>query len=458
MIFNYLKPQSTLSMRNKAYPQWIWPSFGFILLIVFNFLRSWATLSVPGLHMEDALLFGYYYGHERPLKSIFSSHTGQPYLTSVVDFFAWSVAFLDVRIQPVAYLWIGNICAAITATLIFFTGFIRSKALLLMGPLILGLTGLNHIYYHITLIYVMYTGVLALIILLFFPPPRSAIGYFLQAFFFAVLPWCGPYSVLFLPVATLYIFFFHDKVKVQVILLGCCSTLIYLLTVSGSTIRLSHFTQPWVIKRYFQVLLEKVVFLQLFDYVPLYAGLIVLAIILLLFYFFRHQAFFIKASVVLFAAITISLSLFFLSIKFPLYLYTSDCHRVVSVFFWIVFLLFTSDKLITAAGNQYRVVVLSIFLVLFSGIVLRDNLKYPKRGWVEPVPDVYEFTKAVSFVESLQLKEKKQQVCLTVANHPYPLLAARVYVGYHGADRRELQLDDLNQDFPYSQYICPVEE
>ena len=52
-----------------------------------------------------------------------------------------------------------------------FSGLVRNRVLLLVCPLALGLTGLNHLYYYNTLIYTMYTGVLMLLALLFYPPP-----------------------------------------------------------------------------------------------------------------------------------------------------------------------------------------------------------------------------------------------------------------------------------------------
>ncbi len=443
------------SAMDKGFEDKYWALLGGLLLILFNCLRAWPVLSVPGLHVEDAALFGHYYGHYRSFTEIFTRYGSQPYLTTVPDFFAWLISFVDVRVQPLLYVVLGSSCAALTASMFFFTGVIRSRVILVIGPLVLGLAGLNHIYYHVTLIYVMYTGTLLLFILLFLPPPQAIPATTTQLLLFLALPWCGPYSVLFLPLSFLYLLFYRNRKKMMLVLAGMASTVIYLLTVTESTIQLANISKIWVIKRYFQVLLEKIILMQIFQKAPLSVLALVGALVLLLFYFFRKDVDFLKVSTLILALAGMALALFFLSIKFPLYLFTSDCHRVISLFCWLLFLLLVGDRVIAAAGSGWKIPVSTIICAFLCWVVIFDNIKFPERRHVKTVTPAAGYTGAIFYFESLQLERNKQAVCVFFKEHACCIDATRVNAGYRGEDAERLWPEDFPADVPYTQYLCP---
>ena len=233
------------SGREPFRPAWALAGVG--LLVVCLLLRSWPSLTRPGLFVEDAVLFSHYYGHTRPVSDIFASHIGQRYLTVVADFFAWAWAWADVRWQPWLYQWTGLVLAVASVATVSFSGLVRNRVLLLVCPLALGLTGLNHLYYYNTLIYTMYTGVLMLLALLFYPPPQSVRSFVVQALLLALLPWSGPYSLLALPAALFLFVCTANRTRRVLLAVTVLSTLAYFATVSGSTVQLVNLLRPWIL-------------------------------------------------------------------------------------------------------------------------------------------------------------------------------------------------------------------
>lgn len=430
---------STGYPSGKKETNFTWAVAGVFFLVVINLIRSWQTLKTPGLYMEDSLLFSYYYGHSRDLASVFSSHIGQNYLTVPANFFSWLFSRLDVRMQPYAYQWWGFCVAVAAASCIFFSGLMRSRVVLLIGPTVLGLCGLNHIYYYNTLIYIMYTGVLVLFCLLFFPDPRTRFGTVSMGMLFVLLPWSGPYSVLLIPAGLLHILLYRNHKKNMLILLGIMSTLIYFCTVEAQTSKLTQL-KLWVVKRYFQVMVEKVAFLRLFDHVALYWGAVVLVAVVFSLFFFRRDICYSKNILIIFSLIFSSLALFFLSVKFPQYLFTSDCHRLVSVFFWLLFLLYVVDRICILYQPKGPVVI--VFVFFFVGIVAAVNIKYPKYGWIKPIAGMQEFVNAVHFYEQEDLLNNNKYIVLHLPSHQY-VMQPEVRVGSSCKDARPVRVDEL---------------
>lgn len=440
--FNVLSRESCTPVALDAEGEsgkFYWAVAGVILLIALNLLRSWQTLKVPGLYMEDSLLFSYYYGHSRELPAVFSSHVGQNYLTVPADFFAWLFSRLDVRVQPYVYQWWGFCAGVAAASCIFFSGLIRSRIVLLIGPSVLGLSGLNHIYYYNTLIYTMYTGVLVLFCLLLYPAPRTRYGTLFMSILFIVLPWSGPYSVLMLPAGFLHILLYHNRRKNILVFISICSTLLYFSTVASQTTKLSQL-QYWVVKRYFQVVVEKIFFLHLLDHVALYWGVVILVMTLLSWYFFRRDTCYPRNTLIIFLLILGSLALFFLSVKFPQFLFTSDCHRVVAVFFWLLFLLYVFDRIYLFYNPNFLIV--GTLVLVFVGVVAADNIKYPKRGWVQPIVGVPEFVGAIDFYEKEGLVDKNKYILLHLPSHQR-VMQPEVRIGSSHQDAQPLRVDEL---------------
>ncbi|RWX45389.1 hypothetical protein H206_00945 [Candidatus Electrothrix aarhusensis] len=149
---------------------WTWLFAGCLLLLITNLVRSWPVFTHPGFYVEDAPLFSRYYGNGLPLTDIWEYLFGQPYKMVVTNFLAWCIGHLDVQAHPHVYLWTGFAWGTAAACCFFFTGLIRSRTVLLLGPLLMGLSGMNHIFYYNTLIFVMYSCLAVLLTLFFFQP------------------------------------------------------------------------------------------------------------------------------------------------------------------------------------------------------------------------------------------------------------------------------------------------
>ena len=422
--------------REPFRPAWALAGVG--LLVVCLLLRSWPSLTRPGLFVEDAVLFSHYYGHTRPVTDIFTSHIGQPYLTVIADFFAWAWAWADVRWQPWLYQWTGFVLAVASVATVSFSGLVRSRVLLLVCPLVLGLTGLNHLLYYNTLIYTMYTGVLMLLALLLYPPPVTVRSFALQAVLLALLPWSGPYSLLTLPASLFLCVCTANRTRRVLLAIAALSTLAYFASLSGSTVRLAHLLKPWILFQYLQTVFDKIFLFDFARHLPMWYGIILMLAITAVSWLLRRDREYLLQAAVMLGLVFASILLFFLSAKLAQYIATSDCHRVVASFFWVLFLVVTADRLL---GNRP---LSSPWLLVCAGLLLTlvffDNRKHVKKGWVWPVPEIAEYIQTIHFYEQQGLVGKRQAICLR--HPPVRPMQPRVLVGYQGADRRLLLSGD----------------
>ena len=420
------------SGREPFRPAWALAGVG--LLVVCLLLRSWPSLTRPGLFVEDAILFSHYYGHTRPVSDIFASHIGQRYLTVVADFFAWAWAWADVRWQPWLYQWTGLVLAVASVATVSLSGLVRNRVLLLVCPLALGLTGLNHLYYYNTLIYTMYTGVLMLLALLFYPPPQSVRSFVVQALLLALLPWSGPYSLLALPAALFLFFCTANRTRRVLLAIVILSTLAYFATVSGSTVQLANLLRPWILVQFLQTVFDKIFFFDFTRHLPMWYGFLLLLAIAAVSWLLRRDREYLLQAAVMLGLVFASILLFFLSVKLGQYITTSDCHRVVASFFWMLFLVVTVDRLLgdRPLHSPWPLVCAGLLLTL----VVFDNRRHPHKGWVPPVSGLAAYLETIRFYEQQGLGEKKQAVCLQLpSGRP---MQPRVLVGYRGADARLL--------------------
>lgn len=442
-----LQETSYLFEDNVPDPQ-KWALCGTVLLLIAVLLRSWSTLSQQAFFVEDSLIFSMYYGNFRPLGSIAGHHLGQPYIILLTKAFGWLYAYTDVRLHALLYQWTGFIFGMAAAVIMFFSGLIRSRTVLLLGPLLMGLTAMNHIYYYNTLIYIMYSGLAILLALLFFPLPKRAITKVLLMVLVVILPWSGPYSVVAVPTTLALILFYPEKsFKTFLLLAVLVSTLLYFLTVAGDTAMLIHLKKWGVIIRYFEVLLEQVVFMgQLrYKYISLWQWIPVLLVISLCFYLLRHDRDYIKNSLIFFGMIMASLALFFLSSKFQFYQFTNPCHRFLSLYFWCFFLLYTVDGLFVRYGCN-RVISI-IFAAMLSTIIIHDNLRHPRKHTVETIPETREFLNDVYQLERLLLDANNQQVILRLDNYYSPFFVPQAVIGSRADDARRLNNADLPVEY-----------
>ncbi len=414
-----------------------WQAAGVCLLVVCLLAGFWQTLGHIGLYAEDAVLFSAYYGNRLALTDIFRSHIGQPYLTAPADFFAWLYAWADVRWQPWLYQATGFIWAVGAASLISFSGLIRSRALLLICPLLLGLVGLNHLYYYTTLIYIMYSGVILLLILLLYPPPTTRAGLVLQALLLLILPWSGPYSVLALPAAGLLFFNTDNRAKRALLLLAFCSSLAYVFTVTGSNLRLARLASSWVVEQYFNAVFDKVILFDFFTFPHLGYGVFLVLALVMVFLLLREDDAYIQAALVLLLWIFGSIAMFYLSAKFAQYIRLQNSHLVVAGFCWLVFLVLTADRLLGRFRiGSYGVAVLSLALLALVGL---HFWKHAGNWQVRPSEELRRYLDTVVFYQRKGLAEQKLSVWLWL---PRAQMAPMVQVGYPGPDGRKLGPND----------------
>lgn len=432
---------------------WPWAVLGVFLFILLNMYRLRVALPLAGLHMEDVYYFNNYYDHGVPFSAILEKHGGQPYLILWTNFFAWLIATCDIRIQPYLYQWTGFFWATVAVSLPFFSGMIRSKAIAVTGPLVLGMIGLNHAFYSITLIYTMYTGVVAALCFLFYDSPKTPAGMILLILSMVIFPWFGPYSVLIIPAGILlFILFPEDKKKLLLILTALCSTgIYYLLGVEQGTSNILQLKQLWIIQTYLHILLEDIVLLGQVGKISLYYLYPVLLLLGIVFYVLRHDHQYLRYSMVLILLITISLLLIFASDRYALTLYVRPCHKMISIFFWVLFLLFTIDRLSMTANDSRSVII--CFMISSALLVYFDNTKHPEKSVVRFVEHQKAFLTAIHYYEGFQLKKRNQYIVLKLKDHPDSFWKPRVEIGSRMAGKREIGKEDLPRPLVGEEFI-----
>ncbi|MCI5211715.1 MAG: hypothetical protein D3910_23700, partial [Candidatus Electrothrix sp. ATG2] len=426
-----------------------------VLFIVVNLVRTWSVLSNIGFYVEDAELFSHYYGKVQPLSDIVTNFSGQPYKTLITKFFAWCFAYFDVRIQPYLYLWTGFCWGICAASCFFCSGLIRSRAVLCIGPLLVGLVGMNHIFYYNTIIYIMYTCLAVLLVLLFYPAPKSIFTTFMLAIPFAIFPWAGPYSAVIIPVTLLMLLLFRQSLgkRQWLLLLSCCSAFAYYLTVQGGTSKIMRLKKMWVIRAYFDSLLDRVIFFDLFFQVSPWFWLLFLCIVGGSFFHFRKDVVFIKNSILMLAIIFSSFTLFYLSSKLPAYLYPKPCHIFISLFFWCIYLLYVVDYFFQRYGENKMVV--SVFSVTVCLIILFNNRKFPETYRVPLLPTTGEYVTTIHMLEQQRFETKNQYVIVKQANYQHHFFHPEAQVGSRRVDAQQVLRSDL-PDFLQNEFALPL--
>ncbi|MCI5222795.1 MAG: hypothetical protein D3924_09030 [Candidatus Electrothrix sp. AR4] len=434
--------------RCDATGRWKWFFSGCLLLVTVNLLRSWSTFSSIGLHMEDGLLFSRYYGNALPITDIDGYFFGQPYKMVVTSFFAWIFAHFDVRSQPYMYLWTGFIWGTSAACCFFASGLIRSRPVLLIGPLLVGLVGLNHIYYYNTLIFVMYTCLAVLLALFFHPAPKTIFSTLLFFIAFLFLPWAGPYSVAVIPAALLLLILFWkdiEKKKRWLLLLSCSSAFVYYLNVRRGTSNIMGLQNISIVKTYFSTLLERIIFFDQFSNVSPWFWLLFLGVVGGSFVHFRKDVVFLKNSLVMLAVLFGSFAVFYLSSKYPAYIHPKPCHSFLSSFFWCIYLLYLTDHFFQVYGEKKLTAV--VFSILVCAFIFVDNKKFSYRHKVKhPLPDTGAYVAAIHTMEQEELEKNNQYVVMIQYGFPYVLLRPQVQVGSRSQDALQIFRRNLPAD------------
>ncbi|HBG17946.1 MAG TPA: hypothetical protein DDY32_01320 [Desulfobulbaceae bacterium] len=370
----------------------------FICLILVIVARSWPNYVTPGLYVEDnSHYFNHFYGSTRGLQDIL--HTPNGYHNILNNLLAFLIAKMDVRLQPAVYLGLATVFAVMAVMILPCTGLLRNKYILFIAPFLLGLSGLNHIFYYITLTYQIYVFVILLICLLFWEPLKTNRANILLFALLSLLVWSGPYSVLVAPFSLCFILFFRGKTAFLTAL--TVVVVLYTLSVSNNMILLRNLWKPAIHEVWLGTLVAKVFLMGLGGAFTVKKLMLCLGFFLGLLAIFRRDSFYLKIACLLLVLINSSLAALFLSKKYMISLRVLPCYLVIAQFFWLFFLLFTADRLLALRKGLYHGgLVVALLAVL---LIYRDNTLHPYKWSFPTMPKLAEFLQLVHDSEQLDL-------------------------------------------------------
>jgi hypothetical protein len=414
-----------------------WLIAGVILFIALNFLRSWDNLTHAGLYMEDtAHYFNHYYSGEKPLSEVIRKPHG--YINLINNMYAWMVAKTDVRIQPTLYLIFSILIGSMAVSSIVFSGLFTQRLTILVAPTVLGLSGMNHIGYYFTLTYVMYTVIILLLCLLFYPVPRSKTKLVGLALLMNIFIWSGPYSVLTVPVGLLLLLAFKDARKNGLLIVLFISTLVYYSTVDQGTTSLPNILYPPFQSYISKVLFEEIFFLGLLGSVTWVKVILFFIFLSSIFYRLRDDIIYIKIALILLSLVVGALAPFVLSIKFILYGQFKLCHILISIFFWLVFLLYSLDKIVSKIRMQLP--IMALLYIVLMGVVIFDNYRHPEKGSFALMRNIPAYLDTIHHYEQLDLDAANQYLILKTRGKE--IFDPRVRVGSKRQDAIQIGSDD----------------
>ncbi len=402
-----------------------WKTSGLILLLVIIIIRSWTNITHPAFHVEDSEhYFNLYYGGKQAFTTILSHPHG--YYNIFNNLAAFLIAKADITLQPFLYLYTALFCGFITVAAFSFSGLIRNKYILFFGPLLLGLSGMNHILYYISITFQMYVLVVLAITLLFYrKKPASSITKFLFFLLMSFLIWAGPYSVLVVPFSIIYILVFRDNTKLFLAL--SIVTILYALSARSGTILLQNIFDPEIIGLWIKSLILHIFFMDLTHTLTLAKGIFVVLFFLLIYGLLRKDQFFLKTSLLFFTIIVANYAPYILSNK--LYIWSSlfpekyvffPCHKFIGQYFWCCFLLFAADRILMRYKSVNKVFI-PIFAVLIIIFIIKDNSRYTKKYSYQIPPKSHDFI--------LEIKEQEKNREELIKNHQQIIVITKGTVG-----------------------------
>lgn len=420
-----------------------WPFLlgGLGLFLVLLILRSWENFLHPSLYVEDAShYFNRYYGGFRDLGFILQTPHG--YVNILNNLVAWLVAEVDVRWQPALYQLYAVILAVVTSFVPALSGMFRSRWLLVIAPAVLGLSGMNHVFYYVTLTYQMYVVVVLLLCLMFLPGPRSAAGAVLACAVSGLLIWSGPYSVVAVPVALLSVLLYRGGHRNLVLGWIVVCALVYTQTARG-LVRFENLLEPPVVWTMVEILFEDVLFLGLLGDLSVWKAVLVVGGVGALVYRLRNERDYLKMAALFAAVVLCALTPLFLSVKFARYPDPYPCHTLISEFFWLAFLLYSVDRLVRVVDRR-RLAGWST-VGAFTLLVTVDQVEHPRKGHFPVNPHIDEFVERIHRAEALDLEERNLYVFLRADGDMQRAFVPRVRVGSRRPDAEPLSGEEIEE-------------
>lgn len=420
-----------------------WLLGGIVLLVAGNFLRSASVYLQPGLHVEDAShYFSFFYGKQADLREVFSTYLNN-YLPALTNLYAWLVAKFDVRLQPALYVVFSFSLATAASAAICFSGLFRNRWFLLFVPSVLGLSGMNDIFYHNTLTEQIYVGIMLLLVLLFYPAPTRTGPLIAMALTVMVLVWFGPYSAVAVPVSLVLILLFGDRRKNALLRLCMASALAYYATVVPGTTTIKAVLEIHRLEHFLKLLFEQIFFLGVFGEVTTTKAAAFVVLVAALFWYLRHDRMYQKVAAALVAVVLAGLMPYFMSIKYMPF-DSWAVHTFVPLFFWLVFVLYSLERVVEKwRPDSYWPVAIGIVALAF---VAHDNRLHPNKGWVPTMEDLPQYLEAIRYYERSGLDAANQFIILTYVPqfseefNRFPMLAV---IGSRRADAVRVGSRDL---------------
>ena len=386
----------------------LWLGAGiFVVVLLF---RSWDNFSHPAFYVEDASYYfkiNYDAGFE--FKNIFRNPNG--YFNIFNNFIAQLISKLDIRIQARAYLAVAFTLSVLTVILFGRSGLIKNKYLILVTPLAIGLSGLNHIHYYTTITFQMYLLVISLFLLLLWEKQTSFLNNLLIFLLIPILVWSGPYSVLSVPFAILFMCLFRGKNLIM--LWTIIATIAYTLMTTGavgSGIIPQNLFSEFYQNLWFETVVTDVFFMGLRGNANIEKVLLLLALIGPALYVIRHDTIHVRILVLLMVVIICTPAPLILTNKHKLYGDVFPCHLLTAHVSWILFVLILVDRVITKIAAQYQSSAGFAALALVVLFVATDNVKNERKGRHIILHNVPEFLQTIKEYEQSDLKEKNQNV------------------------------------------------
>lgn len=418
----------------------IYPSV--LVLVVVVIWRSWENFKFPSLFVEDAFhYFNLYYGDGVEFWDAVMRHP-HGYINVLPNLLAWIFAKGDVRWVPSLYVAVGLITAMLASTIPACSGRFRNPWILFIVPLVLGLSGMNHIFYYTTMTYLMYVSVLILMGLVLLPAPQSWVGLVLRALVSVALIFSGPYSVVAFPLGLFLLFCYRPSKQSFLWAIVAFFCIVFMETTNSGMMQIGNAFDLEVLRKMGVVMVDRVFFLE-FGTIPMGVGLLgVVGVLAGLYWMLWRDPHFRRVGTAMLSIVALAMAPLFLSQKFQLYPDPYACHVLVSQFFWLLFWLYSADCLVRRFP-QVRLLA-PAFVVLFTILVVADQYAHPRKRACPPNREIAEYLERIRAAESLRLEEANEFVILRETSGAKPEFHPIVKVGSRRADAVERSVEELN--------------
>ncbi len=370
-------------------------------------IRSWENFSHPGFYAEDATYyFKLNYNADFLLENIFRNPNG--YYNIANNFFAQLLGDIDIRYQALAYQVLAFSFTVGTIVLFSRIGLIQNKFLVFLTPLLLGLSGFNHIFYYITITFQMYVLVLTLFSVLLLDRQESMVKNIVIFVAIPLLVWSGPYSVLAVPFALTFLVLFRGRTWIMLWTIGV--TVAYALSTTGSMIMWGNiFVERFQIL-WFEALVRDIFLLGLRDHANLEKVLLLVAIFAPAIYAIRRDTFHLRVLVLFMVIIVSSMAPLFLSKKIIMYGLVYPCHLLLAKFFWLLSLLIIIDRLLLVATPRFQKAAATAAACFFAVFIVIDNTNHPEMRKIEVLYHIPKFLQTIHETEKLGLEKRNEKI------------------------------------------------